>query len=611
MKLVSIITRKTVGLNALTSIASTLVVQSAISLMIVFLSSNTHAFLKTIDIGGGLSHTNLDLDILSGGRKVSASEVDLSPSYSGTGLGFSASFDVYRWISIEMMYNTMGEYIIKSSNPIRKSGNVQFQGVSAYAVYSYPKRNHGWQLHGKFGVFSLVTKTDLNYVKQEDDIGLSAAGGLSYYTREGWGGRLNASLHSANIQVFSLAFSKRFNLITGNVRNVGTENRGRFLATRESDAESDLLGLDENDDFVSDVNLILTEDEQLRRAPSDSDGDGIINADDVCPRTPLGFQVDEDGCALALQEVGDSDQNSIKDKLLYPDEDIVSEEKNLDFESLGSERLERVDLASSEELSRSVGGQIDAINQINDLQDAPPDFEDYFTLSQAQELNRRTDFYDQDEEQLELTEEDYKNIDELSKRSLTLSAVESFSPADNFDFAIRSPDPDSDFLRQNEADLEKERKKDEAFFSDADRRRLDSQLNNRSNDNIAQLRKELQQENPQYVGVLSDEYFVQNDDDVVKLQPLIFDEGEAILNAPQRDYLEGLAYDLRANERSRVQLRVWSADDDQSMQVAQNQLIEVRNFLLENGVNRNQIEQLDEIEVDVVRANQVIIELLE
>jgi len=45
--------------------------------------------------------------------------------------------------------------------------------------------------------------------------------------------------------------------------------------------------------------------------PSDSDGDGVYDADDRCPNTPAGTAVDGDGCAL--QGPGDADGDGVND----------------------------------------------------------------------------------------------------------------------------------------------------------------------------------------------------------------------------------------------------------------------------------------------------------
>jgi len=49
------------------------------------------------------------------------------------------------------------------------------------------------------------------------------------------------------------------------------------------------------------------------RAPSDSDGDGVFDADDRCPNTPAGTAVDADGCELAGP--GDADGDGVTDDL--------------------------------------------------------------------------------------------------------------------------------------------------------------------------------------------------------------------------------------------------------------------------------------------------------
>ena len=43
-------------------------------------------------------------------------------------------------------------------------------------------------------------------------------------------------------------------------------------------------------------------DEEVIQATIDDDGDGISNDRDLCPGTPLGVQVDEEGCSSLVQE---------------------------------------------------------------------------------------------------------------------------------------------------------------------------------------------------------------------------------------------------------------------------------------------------------------------
>ena len=120
----------------------------------------------------------------------------------------------------------MGNSRITSHNAVRKSGNIEYQGTSLYAIYSYPQRNHGFQIHGKLGFFSLATNTNLDYVSQNNDTGLSAGGAVSYYNREGWGGQASASIHSAKAQVFSFVFSRRFSLVTVETKLAGNQQDG-------------------------------------------------------------------------------------------------------------------------------------------------------------------------------------------------------------------------------------------------------------------------------------------------------------------------------------------------------------------------------------------------
>ncbi len=50
-------------------------------------------------------------------------------------------------------------------------------------------------------------------------------------------------------------------------------------------------------------------------APVDSDGDGVADYNDECPRTPLGARVDARGCPITVQVEMDSDGDSIPDRI--------------------------------------------------------------------------------------------------------------------------------------------------------------------------------------------------------------------------------------------------------------------------------------------------------
>ncbi|MDR5865706.1 OmpA family protein [Halomonas koreensis] len=130
--------------------------------------------------------------------------------------------------------------------------------------------------------------------------------------------------------------------------------------------------------------LLCAEPNEPAPAPRDTDGDGVIDANDQCPGTPAGVAVDAVGCPL------DSDADGVPD---YQDqcpgtpagaevnalgcvEDLVLQDVNFEFDSatltMGAERiLDGVaeKLAANESVRVRIEGHTDAVGPASYNQD--------------------------------------------------------------------------------------------------------------------------------------------------------------------------------------------------------------------------------------------------
>lgn len=557
--------------------------------------SGAQALLNTLNLSGGLNQSIMNLTLKAGGEEISGREANLNQDHSGTGLGLALSFDVWRWISFELAYNTLGESKVTSGSPIRRSGTINFQGTSAYAVYSYPQRNDGLQFHGKLGLFNLVSDSDLDFVRQENESGIALGGAVSYHTKSGYGGRFDVGIHGESLQIFALSFSRRFNLVT---KETVLAQNTRLLNNRSNIRESDLLRRVGNEPLTISSNRSIRGNNSL----PDSDSDGVANDKDLCANTPFDLIVDDNGCPLPVQNQGSAfgTSDTTENELLYPD-DIIDSVAAL--QSLEDDELEQVLSGGDGSLDSPFGSQREAIEGV--------DFEvEQDEASNEEFLNealRRLE-----ESSAELDEQDtFLEIGQgLISSAESLSDVSSDQDILNNDLSLFSADDPETFTVSTEEAFGFDNDQQlQAFESDLDQLRDDIRNNtlqsNSQNNNVATLGGGLNNNNG---GGGQSSINLEN------ILPIQFESGNSSLDNTQRIYLQQLANNL-ANTQNRIRLMAWrNSNQPSSLNIARQQVFEVRNFLLDNGVSRNQIEFEDEavnIQLSPSRANQIFIEVIQ
>ena len=613
-------------------------IQAVALCLSVFMCTYSYALLETLTVSGGLSQTLLEIDIVSkdDGSAISAVDANLSQKYSGRGFGLGVSFDVYRWMSMELTYNSMGKSQVTSHDSrVRESGDIQYQGASLYAVYSYPQRNHGFQVHGKLGFFSLAQNTQLDYVSQSNNTGVSVGGAVSYFNRLGWGGQFNANIHSSKLQVFSFVISRRFSLVTVETKladsgaNVNTNLRG---ATVTDSNVSNLLSSGASGGASSGANFSVINNEEVLASTNDDDGDGVSNDRDICPSTPLGAQVDIQGCLSSEQESDFINIGQLIDNtLLYPDDELLDEDENFTFDSLGDEEVDRVVPVGLNTLRTLIGNRRESEESFN--------LDDFFAGTAIQSPVANTndgltaeDIFGIKESEIESNSEDnvfFENGRQAQAIDRELLSVTSgflrLANVEDLDALVEDSDP---FEVSEKEKLRNQRR----VLVEQTKDITESDIDKEFADDIQQLREEIQQRfNQQKNSTQEQELSAENQatlaafsDNSVENQniasefdtaPVIFDEGASDLSGEQQQYLEQIANQLRSNFSNRIEIKVWRQSAEQESQdIAQRQATAVKNFLLENGVSRNQIDNIAEfetIQVNSAQANQVSLEIIE
>jgi hypothetical protein len=601
----------------------------------MFIWGNANAFLETVTVNGGFSQTWLKVSVLADGNTISASDANLSQDYSGRGFGLGVSFDVYRALSLEFLYNSMGQTKITSFNRVRESGDVSFQGTTFYAVYAYPYRKHGFQFQGKVGFFSLATNTDLDYIRQTNNTGVSVGGGLSYFTRDGWGGQLSLHVHSSKLQIFALNLAKRFNLVTVETKLSDNENPSLF-GTRVAEDNSEFALYNQQ------TGLSVIDNEEVSASTTDSDGDGVSDDRDLCEGTPLGAQVDSNGCSSLEQDIGAfKDSDLIDNNLLYPDEQLIDEDQNIAFDSFGDDSFDRVVPIGANTLRNLLGNRADVDRRevagieafLADDRSSSQNVDNINDEITATELFRLNDNgVGSQEGEDDIFSEAGRQISgvgsallEPTQRVLNLTGTDQVGDiagvqADPFVVSEREKRRNQQRALINPSQDKQKNETDDAFV--ADMNELRAQIKSQIDEGI----KPAKIDDSNNIDNFNDDEEINADllnkkgsDDNslynVVGQPIVFEEGTFDLDNEQRDYLREVALQLRSNPNSRLELRVWKQSNNNSdKETAISQVKEVKNFLLENGVDRSQIDNIAEyfdIQASREQANRVVFDIIE
>lgn len=161
----------------------------------------------------------------------------------------------------------------------------------------------GLRLQDHFGLFADIVHAPIDAAIRVDDVNANLfRGGLELFGGPHWRNGETFLALGGGLGRFSIedqdALSKPFaSLGLGQVYKVSDHGRFRW----EVRGERVLVGEDEadfDDDFNQFEMLIGGAYAFGGTGPSDSDGDGVMDDKDKCPKTPRGWAVDADGCPL-------------------------------------------------------------------------------------------------------------------------------------------------------------------------------------------------------------------------------------------------------------------------------------------------------------------------
>lgn len=186
----------------------------------------------------------------------------LSPDTEGTdwlieedaseGFLLGVGYQFHEKWAVELNYFDLGSANIKTSGLNPLTAAVEYKAIMASAHYNV-YQSDTIQLGVLVGMTDLMTEADNLNIEDQNSISVSLGALVSYHINDAWFARLSA---------YSLdADSKHLNL-----------SINRFLGKAKKAAAPIVAKVD------------------------DKDGDGVLDADDICPNTPKGKSVKEDGC---------------------------------------------------------------------------------------------------------------------------------------------------------------------------------------------------------------------------------------------------------------------------------------------------------------------------
>lgn len=173
-------------------------------------------------------------------------------------------YDISRRLSVEGYYADLGHA------DLLPTGTVGYKdmGLSAmYYLYLPEGSREGLSAFIRGGVGSMLNDTTVPY-KRNNDTHIMLGAGAEYGLGSGWAVRADLDLYDRDAQLFSLGLMKRF----------GRKSEPARVPVAEPAPAP----------IVAPVVVVNP----------DTDGDGILNAADLCPDTPAGIKVDETGCKL-------------------------------------------------------------------------------------------------------------------------------------------------------------------------------------------------------------------------------------------------------------------------------------------------------------------------
>lgn len=236
------------------------------------ISANSAAFEPKLDdfyAGGGLGLSRLT-------PETSGSSFE-NDDESGLDINLIAGYRLVDDFSLELQYHRLGSASLRDTNTDVTS-EFSFSALGAYVNW-YP-----WQVSwdGKghvrgfvaAGLNNISNSADIDY-EQEAAMSLALAAGVEYEFKDTWQARIAGNMFTRDVQVIQISLLKRFGS-----QNTAPVVKPPVLQPIEEIAEP------------------VPTPPPLEPVEQDSDHDGVIDAADNCPGTPLDMTVNAQGCSV-------------------------------------------------------------------------------------------------------------------------------------------------------------------------------------------------------------------------------------------------------------------------------------------------------------------------
>ena len=198
-------------------------------------------------------------------------------STSDIGFKLYGGADLNDKFSVEGYYANLGDAGISNSDDI----SYQVYGVSGLWYFHNLKggrardRREGINLFGSAGIGKLDTGSDTP-TDQKNDYHLHYGGGVEVFWKDGMSLRGELTTYDEDAHLYSVSLVKRFGVLPDD------------SAGRDAGNGADVGGVN--------TALIVPAPVPDDADRTDTDGDGVWDIDDQCPKTPLGSTVDAAGC---------------------------------------------------------------------------------------------------------------------------------------------------------------------------------------------------------------------------------------------------------------------------------------------------------------------------
>ncbi len=246
-------------------------------------------------LGAGLGITQLDPDTNNTGYRVSDDQ--------DAGFKLFAGFDYNKYLTAEGFYADLGSAKLSSSFVSQPNGSIDYATYGASALWYFWRNSEsegdgvnsrkGLQAYLHGGLSALDNSSSVNY-SQNNSVQVHYGAGLEYGLSNGIAIRAGIDLYDKDASMAFVGILKRF----------GTKPRRKVVAEPEPVAVTVAAPM------VEPVTEPVVEPVAAQPVivpavviSTDSDNDGIIDAQDECADSPGDIKVDERGCSIVAIKI--------------------------------------------------------------------------------------------------------------------------------------------------------------------------------------------------------------------------------------------------------------------------------------------------------------------